>query len=95
MKMPFDTKSIVCFRVRREYNKFQYNIMKLDKRDIINQCNKIHFYGCVKEFFQFNDTISEDVFSFLVQKRNVIHAMWELYLKHEKFGCSTWDGLSF
>ncbi len=36
----------VCFRIHREYHKFQYHI---------------------------------------------IHTLWELYLKYEQFGCSTWE----
>lgn len=63
----------------------------MNKEEIMNKCSKIHFYGCVKEYFQYNDGISEDVFEFLFWKKEIIHSLWELYLKHERFGCSTWE----
>lgn len=91
MKLLFNRESIVCNRVMREYNKFRYYIMKLTKEEIMNKCNKIYFYGCVKEFFLYNALISDEVYLFLISKNNIIHTMWELYLKYEKLGCSTWD----
>ncbi len=81
----------VCFRIHREYHKFQYHILRMNKEEIMDKCIKIHFYGCVKEYFRDNDSISEDVFAFLFRQKDIIHSLWELYLKYEQFGCSTWE----
>ncbi len=91
MKLLMSKERLVRSRVLREYNKFQYRIMKMKKEEIINQCCKLHFYGCVKEYFQYNEAISEDEYEFLFGKKDILHTMWELYLKYEQFGCSTWE----
>ena len=57
----------------------------------MNRCCKMRFYDCLKEYFQYNDDISKNVFDFLLDKKNIIHTLWELYLKYEQFDCSTWE----
>lgn len=84
-------KGIVLGRIKREYNKFQYHTLRLEKEEIMNKCCKIHFYGCIKEFFQYNNSISDDVFVFLMPQKDIIHTLWKLYLKYEQFGYSTWE----
>ena len=46
---------------------------------------------CIKEYFQYNGDISEDIYQFLENKKDIIHCLWELYLKYENFDCSTWE----
>lgn len=87
----FSKERLVRSRIQREYNGFQYHVLKMKKKDIMDECSKIQFYNCIREFFQYNSSISEDVFSFLLPKKAIIYSMWEIYLKHENLGCSTWE----
>ena len=93
LKLLSNNERIVCSRIHREYNKFQYHILRLKKEEIIKRCCKIRFYDCIKEYFQYNGDISEDVFEFLGAKKDIIHCFWELYLKHEHLDCSTWEDI--
>lgn len=82
---------MVRFRIRREYNRFQYQMLKKKKEEIMEKCEKIRFYECIKEFFQYNESISQEIFSFLSKQKDIIHSMWEIYLKHEQLSCGSWD----
>lgn len=93
LKLLSNKERIVCSRIHREYNKFQYHILRLKKEEIIKRCCKIRFYDCIKEYFQYNGDISEDVFEFLGAQKDIIHCFWELYLKHEHLDCSTWEDI--
>lgn len=93
MKLLSNKEKIVCSRIHREYNKFQYHVLKMEKAEIMNRCCKIRFYDCIKEYFQYNGDISEDMFEFLENKKDIIHCLWELYLKYENFDCSTWEDI--
>ena len=37
------------------------------------------------------DQIPEDVFLFLLPKKDIIYSMWGLYLKYDILECSTWE----
>ena len=91
MKVLLNTESMVRFRIRREYNRFQYRMLKKKKEEIIDKCEKIRFYGCIKELFQYNEGISQEIFSFLSKQKDIIHSMWEIYLKYEQLSCESWD----
>lgn len=93
MRQIFSKEQLVCSRIQREYRQFQYHVLKLKKKDIMDMCSKIRFYHCVREFFQYNSAIPEDVFLFLLPRKNIIYSMWELYLKHEALECSTWESI--
>ena len=62
MKLLSNKEKLVCSRIHREYNKFQYRILRMKKEEIMNRCCKIRFYDCIKEYFQYNGDISEDMF---------------------------------
>ena len=91
LKLLSNREKVVCSRIHREYNKFQYRVLKMEKEEIMNKCCKIRFYDCIKEYFQYNGDISEDIYQFLENKKDIIHCLWELYLKYENFDCSTWE----
>mgnify|MGYP000850579443 FL=1 len=91
MKVLLNTESMVRFRIRREYNRFQYQMLKKKKEEIMEKCEKIRFYGCIKEFFQYNEGIPQEIFSFLSKQKDIIHSMWEIYLKYEQLSCESWD----
>lgn len=93
MKLLSNKEKLVCSRIHWGYNKFQYHILRLKKEEIIKRCCKIRFYDCIKEYFQYNGDISEDVFEFLGSKKDIIHCFWELYLKYEHLDCSTWEDI--
>ena len=87
----FRKEVLVRSRIQREYRQFQHHVLRQKKKDIMDLCSKIRFYHCVREFFQYNSVIPEDVFLFLLPKKNIIYSMWELYLKHDALECSTWE----
>lgn len=84
-------KRIVLSRIKQEHDKFHNHILRLEKEEIMNRCCKIRFYDCIKEYFQYNNSISDEVFVFLMPQTDIIHTLWELYLKYEQFDCSTWE----
>ena len=87
MKVLLNTESMVRFRIRREYNRFQYQILKKKKEEIMEKCDKIRFYGCIKEFFQYNEGISQEIFSFLSKQKDIIHSILCSHLH----SCESWD----
>lgn len=84
---------IVRKRVRKEFNKFKISLLKKSKEQIIDNCNKIRFFCCIKEFFIYNEQISESTWKFLVDKDNIIHQMWNLYLKYEELEVDSWSNI--
>lgn len=90
MRQMFSKEQLVCSRIQREYRQFQHRVLKLKKKDIMDMCVKIRFYHCIREYFQYNSVIPEDIFLFLLPKKDIIYSMWELYLKYEALECSTW-----
>lgn len=90
MRQMFSKEQLVCARIQREYRQFQHRVLKLKKKDIMDMCVKIRFYHCIREYFQYNSVIPEDIFLFLLPKKDIIYSMWELYLKYEALDCSTW-----
>ena len=58
MKLLSNKEKLVCSRIHREYNKFQYHVLRMKKEEIMNRCCKIRFYDCIKEYFQYNVDIS-------------------------------------
>ena len=81
---------LITNRVKREFNRFYFRIIHMEKERIIERCNQIHFYYCVQEYFEYNERVSDEALSFLFKKKDIIHSMWDYYIKYEELECSTW-----
>lgn len=80
-------------RVRDEYSLFYYSMMEKDKKEIFESCNKIKFYSCVYEYFEWKEDIDKKHVEAL---KNIIHpleVLWQYYLDHEYIRASTWDDI--
>ena len=76
-----------------EYKMFWYEMMEKDKNEIFESCNKIKFYSCVSEYFEWEENIDK---KYVEALKNIIHplgALWQYYLDHEYIRASTWDDI--
>ncbi len=91
MRQLLNSAGLVKLRINREYNRFKYRLMKMKKEQIIDKCGKIHFYSCVREYFEYNEQVPEEVFQFLLKQKDILYQLWELFIKWEQLGYSTWE----
>ncbi|MEZ3424591.1 MAG: hypothetical protein K1W39_12875 [Lachnospiraceae bacterium] len=87
-----DTKQLVE-KIANEYKLFYYSMMEKDKNEIFESCNKIKFYICVSEYFEWKEDIDKKHVEAL---KNIIHpleALWQYYLDHEYIRASTWEDI--
>ena len=87
--------TVVNRRIMREYNKFTYHMLKNSKKRIMDKSTMIQFYGCIKEYFECNACIPACYYEALfdVKEHDIIHELWEVYLKYEQLRCMTWDDI--
>lgn len=90
LKHPMNNQDIVKSRIRQEWENFTNHTLLYNKETIRNMCDKIHFYDCVMIFFSENDQIPKKVFTFLLDKDEIILDMWLLYLEQEHLEFLTW-----
>lgn len=90
MKRLMNNQDIVKSKIHQEWENFTNHILLYNRETIQNMCDNIHFYDCVMIFFSKNDQIPEKVFTFLLDKDEIILDMWLLYLKQEHLGFLTW-----
>ena len=62
-------------------------------KEIWEACGRIHFYCCVKEYFQYNPEIPQGYLCLILAIPKPIESMWQFYLKHESTEYLTWEGL--
>ena len=83
-------------KVLDEYRLFYYSMMEKDKNEIFESCNKIKFYICVSEYFEWKEDISKKAVESLKDTNRPLEKLWQYYLDHEYIAASTWsdiDGL--
>ena len=87
--------NVVKSRVMREFNKFTCHMLRMSKKKIMDKCNMIRFYDCIKEYFEWNDCIPPYYYEVLFDEseKEIIHELWEVYLKYEGLRCGTWEDI--
>lgn len=81
----------VVKKVVKEFNAYKKRLLfRNSKRNIFEKCNKIHFYCCVKEYFEENPNIPPLYIQVANNTDQFIEIAWRYYLKFEDLHYSTW-----
>jgi len=80
-------------KVSDEYKIFYYSMMEKDKTEIFESCDKIKFYSCVSEYFEWNEEISKKAVKKLKDIRHPLEELWMYYIGHEYISVSSWEDI--
>lgn len=79
-------------KIQREFQSFKRKtISSSSKAEVFEACAKIHFYSCIKEYFELNSRIPKGIFELALKQPGLIEAAWRMYLKSDKYGYQTWE----
>jgi len=87
-----DTKKLVE-KILDEYKLFYYIMLEKDKKEIFESCNKIKFYSCVSEYFEWKEDINQKAVESLKNISHPLEELWQYYLSHEYIAASTWNDI--
>lgn len=87
-----DTKKLVE-KILDEYRLFYYIMLEKDKKEIFESCNKIKFYSCVSEYFEWKENINQKAVESLKDISHPLAELWQYYLSHEYIAASTWNDI--
>lgn len=80
--------------IRKEFLRFKRELfLRHTKGDIWEACEKIHFYTCMREYFQLNEKIPRVYLELAQARRGLIGMAWDEYLKEERLRYQTWPEL--
>lgn len=80
-------------KVSDEYKIFYYSMMEKDKTEIFESCDKIKFYSCVSEYFEWNEEISKKAVKKLKDIIHPLEELWMYYIGHEYISVSSWEDI--
>lgn len=80
-------------KVQQEHELFKYKMLALPAEEIYNNCNKIRFYECIYEYFQYAEDVEKRFVDACLKESNVIAVLWDLYIEYEYLKCDTWEGI--
>ena len=79
-------------KVLNEYRFFKRRtIYRLSNRKAWDLCHKIHFYCCIKEYFELKDRIPAVYLELVLAEPSFLEYLWSEYLKREDTHFHTWD----
>lgn len=79
-------------KVLKEFQNYKRKVMyRMSRNEIWNACGKIHFYSCIKEYFELNDRISQAYLELVLAEPSPVRMLWETYLQEESLRYQTWD----
>ena len=58
---------------------------------VYDACNRIWFYECIYEYFQYAENIEEKFVEACLEEENAIATLWELYVRYEYLKVGTWE----
>ena len=64
---------------------------RLSKQALWDSCKKIHFYCCIKEYFDLKEQIPKVYLELVMTEPVFLAWLWSEYLKREDTGYQTWD----
>ena len=82
-------KTKITRRAWREYLQFKREMFHQGKRELWENCQKIHFYCCMIEYFHYRKESSHG-WKVLAYQKQPIWAMWDCYQQNEHLEYSTW-----
>ena len=80
-------------KIRNEHALFKYQMLSNPVRTVYDSCNKIRFYECMMEYFQYKEAINKE---FINSSQNSVYPLaelYEIYLKYEYLHVDTWKGI--
>lgn len=81
-------------KILREFRRYKRKQMiSSTKEEIWEACGKIHFYCCLKEYFQYKQDIPRGYLCLVLELAEPISAMWQFYLREEHTMYLTWREL--
>ncbi len=88
-----DLKRSVDRAVRKDFRRFHASMCRKPQTEVWEECGRIHFYCCLKEYFDYNEKIPMRYYALLYTSRRPIYTLWETYLKYEALNYTTWEGI--
>lgn len=80
-------------KIGREHELFKYKMLAAPAAEIYDNCNKIRFYGCIHEYFQYAENLEKKFVDACLGEPDAIAALWELYIEYEYLKCDTWEDI--
>ena len=80
--------------IQEEYGRFRCEMLKLSNEELFEQCSRVRFYSCLNEYFMYNENIPQRILDLAGSGAFSICGAWLFYLKHEAYGCETWEAIS-
>ena len=78
-------------RVEKEYVRFKRKLIyQSTKEEIWKACGKIHFFECMKEYFELNECIPREYLELAAAEPGLVERAWRLYLREEQLEYRTW-----
>lgn len=82
-------------KVLKEFQHYKRKVMyRLSREEAWNSCGRIHFYNCIKEYFELNGQIPQAYLELVLMEPSPVRMLWEAYLKEEDLGYQTWDEIN-
>ncbi len=79
--------------VRRDFCRFRASMYRKSQPEVWEASDRIHFYCCVFEYFQYNNQIPVKYYALLCSCRRPIYTLWETYLRYEYLSYLTWEDI--
>ena len=81
-------------KISEEYEAYKKEVLQCNDAEVIwDLCNRIAFFSCVAEYFEFSETIPEAFLSLVEKLVHPIYAMWMEYLKNESLEYARWEDI--
>ena len=81
-------------KIAEEYEAYKKEVLRCNNAEVIwDLCNRIAFFSCVAEYFEFSETIPEAFLSLVEKLVHPIYAMWMEYLKNESLEYARWEDI--
>lgn len=90
---PKGVRKKAVHNIKKEHLLFKYNMLSSYNRIIYDNCNKIHFYECLFEYFMYNDNPITEFINYAAYNEDVLATLFEYYLNNESCNVDTWEAI--
>ena len=81
-------------KVSEEFDAYKADVLKCNNAEVIwDLCNRIAFFSCVAEYFEYIEAVPEAFLRVLEKHIHPIYAMWMEYLKNESLQFARWEDI--